>query len=348
MIQPTRSIALQFQRNLQRFAPEKPLRTAVALGGRPSRDLPDPLSQSPDVLIAIPRGAASLLRNAEHDFSSLRLVVIDEADAILDERGSENLQQVHEALPHEHQTIMLTGILNDAIRELAGEVLSDPVELDSTPGKSRAVLADHSYFATDSEEKFDALLSFCKQEKPKLALVFTNSEEAGRDVAHRLERARVSCRWIHERHAAPRGQRDERGGRDQSGGRGRRPGRDQSEVIVACDPAPRRLSTIPATHVMQYELPDQVDTYIFRLDQVARLRKGGQVIAFVEPEQQEFVTELEQRLEKTMVERPPLERPERRRRREQRSNSGERAPRSKPTPQHTECDQSQRAASITF
>ncbi len=314
VVQPTRALALQFQRNLQRFAPEKPLRTAVALGGRPSRDVPDPLSESPDVLIAIPRGAGALTRRKDHDWSGLRLLVIDELDAILDERGTEQIKQLNAALTHEYQTILLSGSLDEPIRELAAELLRDPLEIDAPAGPPRYASASQSYFAVDPDEKFDALLSFCKQEQPKLAIVFTNTAEQAREVANRLERARVSCRWIGERGGPPRRdsqeQRDGRGGRDQHRGRS---DRARSNVIVVDDPAPRRISTIPASHLLHYEMPAEIDTYLHRLEQSSRLRRQGQVIAFVEPTEESLLAEIEQRVGKPLDKREPLDHPQRNR-----------------------------------
>jgi len=302
VIQPTRSLALQFQRNLQRFAPERPVRTAVALGGRPSRDHPDPLAQSPEVLITIPRGAGALARRKSHDWSSLRLLVIDEVDAILDERGADQLKQVHAALAHEHQTILLAGNLDEPVRALAAEILRDPIEVDLPPGPPRSASASQSYFAVDPQEKFDALLSFCKQESPRLAIVLTNTAERGREVARRLERARVSCRWIGKQPAPAQRERRERRGP-----------RARSEVIIASDPAPRRLSTIPASHLLHYEMPGDIDTYMYRLEQAPRLRKHGHVIAFVEPTQEAMLAEIAQRVGKPLDKREPLEHPKRRR-----------------------------------
>ncbi|MFQ5804877.1 MAG: DEAD/DEAH box helicase [Phycisphaerae bacterium] len=303
VIQPTRSLALQLERNLRRFAPERPLRTAVAVGGRRSHGQPDPLADAPDVLIATPRGAAELARRGRHDWSTLRIVVIDEADAILDDRGPEQLRQVHTAFEHEHQTILIAGDLDEQVRALADEVLRDPIEIDVAPGAPRAASATQAYFLVDPQEKFDALVSFCKQESPRLAIVLANSEQQARDLARRLQRMRISCRWIGTRHP-PRW-------RDQ---RGRHPQRSRSEVIVASDPAPRRLSTIPASHLLHYELPDDLDIYLHRLRQTARLRKYGSVIAFVEPSQHALVERIERRIDKPLKKLATPQRPNRSRR----------------------------------
>ena len=95
--------------------------------------------------------------------------------------------------------------------------------------------------------------------------------------------------------------------------RGHRAPRAQSEGIVASDPAPRRLSTIPASHLLHYEMPSDTDAYMHRLKQTPRLRKHGQVIAFVEPAQEALLAEIEQRVGKPRDKRDPLEHPQRRR-----------------------------------
>ena len=304
IVQPTRALALQFQRNMQRFAPEKALRAAVLIGGGEGREDGDPFRKNPDVLITIPHGGTVLAERADVDWSALKMVVIDEVDAILEERGPQALEELHGILPPAHQTIMLAGDLNDGVRALAEKLMHDPAEIDTVPMQTRASLAEHSFFAVTAEDKFDALLSFCKQEAPKLAIVLARDEETGREIAHRLERARVSSRWIDERHS--------RGRREHS----RQNSRTASEVIVACDPAPRRLCTIPATHLLNYDLPVDVDTYMHRLDQTSRLRRDGAVISFIEPEQEALIADIEERLGKTLAKRTPLEVPERRRRSE--------------------------------
>jgi len=298
VIEPTRSLALQLERNLRRFAPERPLRSAVAVGGRRSRNEPDPLANDPEILIATPRGAAELIRRSRRDWSTLRIFVIDEADAILDDRGPDQLRRVHAWLSQEHQTILIAGNLDEQVRALAEEVLSDPVEIDVPTDTLRAASATQCYFAVDPQEKFDALVSFCKQESPKLAIVVANSEPQGHDLARRLERMRISCRWIGVRR--PRQWREQRG---------RCPQRWRSEVIVASDPLPRRLTTIPASHLLHYELPDDVNVYMHRLEQAARLRKHGTVITFVEPDQHALLEEIGRRLGKPLEKRETPRRP---------------------------------------
>lgn len=323
VVQPTRALALQFQRNLQRFAPEKPLRTAVLVSGTEGRDDSDPFRKNPEVLVTIPHGGTVLAERHDQDWAAVKMLVIDEVDAILEERGPHSLEELHGILPRSRQTIMLAGELNKDVRAIAATIMRDLLEIDAVPMRTRASLAVHSYFAVASDDKFDALLSFCKQESPKLAIILTRDEETGREIAHRLERARVNTRWIDERHGRNR--------REMAKQRSR----TDSEVIVACDPAPRRLCTIPATHLLNYDLPADVDTYMHRMEQASRLRKDGNVISFIEPPQESLIPKIEQNLGKTLDRRAPLETPARHRQSERgksgsgRGRSGDRPPRDK-------------------
>ena len=302
VVQPTRALALQFQRNLQRFSPEKPLRSVVLLGGKDHEEETDPLRKNPEVIITIPHGGTVLADRIDQDWAALKMLVVDEVDAILEDRGPQALEKLHNALPGERQTMLLAGDLNDDVRALAAMLLREPEEIDTVPMQPRASLAEHSYFAVTVDDKFDALLSYCKQEAPKLAIILAADETTGREIAYRLERARVNCRWIDERQS--------RGRRDQS----RHRSRSTTEAIIACDPAPRRLCTIPATCLLNYDMPRDADTYMHRLEQASRLRKNGDVISFIEPEQEALVAEIEERLGKSLMKREPLAIPERRQR----------------------------------
>jgi ATP-dependent RNA helicase DeaD len=303
VLQPTRALALQLQRNVRRFAPEQAVRVAVAARRRRDRAQPEPSAESAELLIGTPRGIGELVRRGRLDWSVLRALVIDEVDAILDERGPDQLLRICASCDRDHQTIIIAGTLSEPVRALAAELLHEPVEIDTPPGPTRSLSAEQTYFEVEEKARFETLLSFCKQETPRLAIVFTNTERQARDLVKRLERAWVSCRWIGARRPPAR-----------DGQRPPRPRRQRSEVIIANDPAARRISTVPASHLLHYELPDDVDLYMRRLEQAARLGKHGLVIAFVRPDQQELREEIEQRIGQPLQKREPPPRADRRRR----------------------------------
>ncbi|WP_320046866.1 DEAD/DEAH box helicase [uncultured Ilyobacter sp.] len=282
IIQPTRSLAMRLQRNIRRFAPECEPEIALALGGRDSRGHDNPFDNDPDLIIATPRGAADLVRLDGFDWTELPLLVIDEFDAIIDDRGARHLERVDEAMGEDTQTILITGHFEGDLREQAEEYLCEPVEFEAEPPPPRALSAQQTYIK--AEAKFDTLLAWCKRETPKLALLFTTDEERGRELVGQLSRARISCRWETDRRQ--RGPRGDRGGRKP---------RQQAELIIAADPASSRLSTIPATHLVHYDLPEDVDTYMHRLETAARLRKNGCAVALVEPDEMKMLPEIEER-----------------------------------------------------
>lgn len=324
ILQPTRALALQMERNLRRLARRRPLRIAVACDGGRDRARRNPLAGRPDVLIATPQAAVSLLRR-RWDWTTVRLLVIDEADVIVDERGPEPIRRIHQAFDHEHQTLLLAGELDPGVRELAAEVLRDPVEVITEPGTPRGLAAEHSYCEVEPDERFEALVAFCRQQRPSLAIVFAADADAARQLNKRLIQARIDSRWIGERRSRRR-----HGGRREPGG-----GRGRSAVIVAHDPAPRQLTTIPASHVLHYDLPGDPDVYLQRLEQAARLRKNGRVISFLRPGQHELRQALEQRLGRPLQRLETPGRPSRPRpQREESKPSSEAAP-AQPAAQNT-------------
>ncbi len=284
IIQPTRALALQLQRNIGRFSPDCEVTTAVAGGGRRRQPTSEILAAKPDILIATVRGAEDVTRHAEADWSHLRCVVIDEADAITEDTDPDLLRDIVEALPAQRQVLILAGVWTAAVEQLANTLLRDPQRLEAAAAP-RTGGARQTCFEVPAGSKLDVLISYCKQERPKLAIVMLGSDDEADDILHHVERARISCRWI--------GQRPRSRSRDARGRSGRRP---ETELIFATDPAPRRLSTIPATHLIHYDLPADADTYVFRLEQAARLRRRGQVIAFVEPDQRDLLDEIERKL----------------------------------------------------
>ncbi|GEM_PF-3546744 len=284
VIQPTRALALQLQRNIGRFSPDCEVATAVAGGGRRRQSVSDLLEGNPDIVIATVRGAEELAGHADADFSHLRYVVIDEADAITEECDPERVRKIAEGLPESHQTFILAGSWTEPVEALAAALLHEPARVEADATGPRAHGVRQTVFEVPADRKLDVLISYCKQEKPKLTIVLLRPETDADEVLHHVDRARISCRRIDERR---------KGAREARGRSGRRP---QTELIFASDPPPRRLSTIPATHLIHYDLPADADTYIHRLEQAARLRRRGEVIAFVEPDEAELLEEIEQRL----------------------------------------------------
>jgi len=298
VIQPTRALATQMEKNFGRFTELRGLRAAVMAGGggRGRRDEPDPLRDAPEILIATPRAADNLLRRDDIDWDTVKMVVVDEADAIQDGDDLQHVRHVLDALEHDYQTILLTGQRTPEIDSLVGTFMSEP-ELIEVTSDFRAGSTEHQCMVVEDSERLAALVAYCRRAAPKLALVFTNSGRAARDLCARLADQRIESRWINQAQSRPP--------RGRHGGRGPR---SRTDLVISDDPAPRRLSTIPAGCLLHYEMPADADTYIQRVRQCDRLRRAGVSVALVTAGEASLIAAIEARLGKpfTRLEKPEL------------------------------------------
>ena len=287
VITPTRSTALRVKRCFERFQEKLGFSVAVQAGGG-QRAVRDPITEAPDVLIATPRCARDLMDEKSPGwFESVRTIVVDDADAILDLGDRESLDRVYEGLAHEHQRIMIAAEAGGDVDDLAEARLPDAHRIEF--GEADRVLDQIKQVGIEvgRRDRGDVLIDFVKQDRPKLVIVFTADARAAEHIAMRLSRARVSCRTVGDARP-PRGGELGRPDRHDRGGRG------GSEVVVTHDPAPRRLSTIPASHVVHMELPRSAGDYARRLRQCDRLHRRGASIAFIADGDADVVTEIEQ------------------------------------------------------
>lgn len=270
ILQPTRSLASKLAANCARLATQRGLQVFCPDAGTGRAPRPHRLGHAAEIVITTPRGALPLLSREGVDAGGLRFLVVDEADVIWNEGDRPTLERILERLPETRQTVFVASQPGDELRELAQRVLRDPVSIAAPAGMSRAEQAEQCWIETDGAARVETLIGFVRQGPPKLAVVFANDEATAENVVAALRNARMNARPVSE---PPR--RDARG-----------PRRPVSEVIVAADPPPARLSTIAPTHVIHYQLPEDPRAYLRRMERCSRLRRGGCSVALVSADQQ--------------------------------------------------------------
>jgi len=283
---PTGALAERVERFVARFAHVRRLRTTALTARGRSRHEPDPLLHPPECLISTPRSVLEALTSSKLDPAGIRLVVLDEVDSMLDGDHGQTLRDVLDRLGPERQTIVLASELSDPVRELAGQYLREPETIDVAADESRVRAVEHCLVTVEPGAEFDALVAYCKTERPRLAIVFANQETTARELAHRLSGVGCDARWVGQRRRPPRG-------RDRSD---RRRERAEIEVVTASDPPEHRLSTIPATHVLHYESPADADSYLHRIERCARLLGPRISVVFADSRHQQLLDEIEARL----------------------------------------------------
>lgn len=294
LIQPTRALAQQLERNILRYQPERAVAVQVAGG---MRGPAAPVSEdAPDVLIGTPLGIADLVRRQQVDLANLKLLVIDELDSMLDAGAEDSLRILLSALP-KRQTLIIAAELDEPTRAIAKEFAPEAAEivLEVEP---RIVCVEHAQILCPSEDKLDSIIGYCRQAAPRLAVLCVNDAAAAREMTMRLTRARFDCRWIE-------------GGRPPSRNDRGSHSRARTEIVVVSDPAPRRLSAIPASVLLHMEIPEDQSEYARRIEYCARLRRDGMSIVFYTEEELEAFQSLQTHVGRPFKELPAPERRER-------------------------------------
>ncbi|MCA9242338.1 MAG: DEAD/DEAH box helicase [Phycisphaerales bacterium] len=271
IIAPTPSLARQLHRKAGRFRDACAVRAWIATGSRDDDEAED--NRPAQVLIATERGVRDLRAEGRFDASALKSIIIDEADVVLDStRG--DIHAMLGGLEAEYQLVVIAGLIDDNVSDLSEEFQRDPVRIeiaaDNTPYKAAS---QRAFDVHDDDDRLDVLVGWLQHEKPPLAVVFTNNKQHERTVVEALRRARIGVRGIDEPHRR----------RGRSGGGDRR-GPRTADVVVCADPTPIRVSTMPVSHVVHFELPDNPAEYRARLDRCLRLKRDGFSVALLTPE----------------------------------------------------------------
>lgn len=306
VFQPTKALAAQLERNMRRYSGARGVRVELAEGAAGRGD--DPRGRSrfdsessapqpdapPHVLIGTPRTIEERL-NPKLNANDVRFVVLDEADVLLEQDGR-RVEELLVGVRNDRQVFVLSSTLDDRVRAFAADFQRDPLVVEIEPAAAQSTRADQAFMRVGPGMHFDMLLSFAKQVRPRLALVYARDEEIGREIAERLYRARVDARWI-DVPPARGGRRDDRGG-----------------VVVVCDPPPPRVGTLPVSHIVHYDPPPDAAGYQARVDAATRLNRTGYSVLLLDAEQAALVPTLGAALGKPLREMEPLEVPERARR----------------------------------
>lgn len=294
IIKPTRAMAMQLQKYFFRFVGEERFRIAIVARGdiAPPRDV---ASGRAEIVIATPRGAAEVARGGLP--KSLRTVVVDDVDTLFDLNGEESLENVFEDIvEHECQAVLIGATLDERLRKFADDYLHDPhqIEFDDPEPAIRRIRQQR--IDVDDADAIARLTAAIHAVRPRLGLVFTRAEDAARELLAELEAAGLTARWIDDNR--PRG--GDSGRPDRYDQRGRGPRRDfrrgreaDSEIVVASDPATRRLATLPVSAIFHFELPHDAAAYEQRLANCDRLSRRGVSITLVRPDDADRIAAIE-------------------------------------------------------
>jgi ATP-dependent RNA helicase DeaD len=270
VIVPTRELAMQVSDELYRFGRLSGLKTATVYGGASYGKQLDRIAQA-SIIVATPGRLQDLLQSGKLTLSP-KFVVLDEADEMLDMGFLEEIQHIFTFLPEARQTLMFSATMPPAIRKLANDILQEPETITITKSETTNTKITQLYYVVKEYERDDALVRLIDYKAPNKCIIFCRmKKEVDRLVSH-LTAQGFKVGGLHgdmeqkQREVAIRGFKQ-----------------GNVEIFVATDVAARGLDVNDVTHVFNYHLPFDSESYVHRIGRTGRGGKSGEAITLVTP-----------------------------------------------------------------
>ena len=264
VLAPTRELALQIGDEVAGFGRHLKLSHTVIFGGVGQQPQIDRLRRGIDVLVATPGRLLDLIGQGHADLSAVGVLVLDEADRLLDMGFIRDVQRIVRQTPKSRQSLLFSATMPAAVASLAAEMLRDPVRVDVSPKEVAVNRIRQRLVRVDGDEKRHVLEHLLREEEVSRAIVFTRTKHRANKVAKHLVDAGITAEAIH-------------GNKSQSA-RQRALGNFKAGttwVLVATDIAARGIDVQGVSHVINFELPDEPESYVHRIGRTARAGAGG-------------------------------------------------------------------------
>ncbi len=281
---PTRELADQVARQLRRLATGIPnLKVLVLTGGMPLAPQLASLGHDPHVVVGTPGRVQELLRKKALHLGGVRVLVLDEADRMLDMGFEEPIAEIIGKTPKERQSLLFSATFPEAIRQIGRSSMRDPLEINAV-GVADQPEIEQRFYEVDLARKQTALAGLLSEQRPESCVVFCNTRRDVDEVAQSLQHFGFSALALH----GDMEQRD----RDEVLVRF---ANRSCNVLVASDVAARGLDIDELASVVNYELPTDPDVYLHRIGRTGRAGRGGRVLSLCTPREVSRAHELERR-----------------------------------------------------
>ena len=285
ILEPTRELATQVAENFEKYGKYHPLSMALLIGGVQMGDQIKALEKGVDVLIATPGRLMDLFGRGKIMLNGCELLVIDEADRMLDMGFIPDIEEICSKLPASRQTLLFSATMPPPIQKLASKFLKDPKRVEVARPATANVDIDQKLVEVSGDKKREALRELLRAEGVKNAIIFCNRKTTVRELTSSLKRSGFRVGQIH-------------GDMDQSDRIAEfdRFKRDEIDLLVASDVAARGLDVKGVSHVVNFDVPWQPDDYIHRIGRTGRAGAKGTAITLATREDAERVQDIEKLL----------------------------------------------------
>ena len=282
ILSPTRELAAQIEENLRAYAKHLPVKSTVIFGGVGMKPQIDRINKGIDVLVATPGRLLDLQQQGFIDLSNVEVLVLDEADRMLDMGFIHDVKKVLALLPAHKQSLLFSATFSDEIRELANGLLKNPQSIQVTPRNTTVQRISQVIHPVGRTRKKEALLHIIQTHDWSQVLVFTRTKFGANHVAEYLTKHGVTAMALH-------------GNKSQSARTQALAGFKTGELraLVATDIAARGIDIDELPHVVNYEIPNVPEDYVHRIGRTGRAGREGHAVSLVCLDEEGFMMEIE-------------------------------------------------------
>jgi len=291
ILTPTRELAIQIADNIKVYSQFTDIRCSTIVGGVSQRVQERALHKGADIIIATPGRLIDLINQKRIDLQFVEIVVLDEADRMLDMGFIHDVKRIISKMPSKKQTLFFSATMPPEISTMVKSILVNPVKIEITPVSSTAVRINQSVYLVENGKKQQLLNHILKDLSITSVLVFTRTKRGADRVTRDLAKANISAQAIHGNKS--QNDRQKALNNFKSG---------VTRVLVATDIAARGIDVEELSHVINFNLPNIPETYVHRIGRTGRAGRSGKAISFCETEEVPFLRDIEKLIKKSISE----------------------------------------------
>ena len=282
ILTPTRELATQIEDNIKGYSSHTKVKTKVIFGGVSHRPQVEAISKGLDIIVATPGRLLELINDGLVFFDFLDLLVLDEADRMLDMGFIRDIKKIMATLPAKKQTLLFSATMPKEIYGLAKGILNEPVRVEVTPQSTTVDKIKQSIHTVKKTHKPLLLKTILKDRRIKSVLIFTRTKHGANRVVKHLDAANITSAAIH-------GNKSQRA-RETSLNNFREA---KIRVLVATDIAARGIDVDHVGHVINYDLPNDAENYVHRIGRTGRAGRTGVAISFCDETELNYLKSIE-------------------------------------------------------
>ena len=282
IVVPTRELALQIDQSLADYGKYLPIEHTVIYGGVSQSKQVSRLQKGVDILVATPGRLLDLVNQGHVDLSSVRRLVLDEADNMLNMGFVNDIKKILKRIPAQKQTLLFSATMPSAIRKFAGEILDQPVEVTVSPISSTSEKVGQSVFFIDKNQKTKRLTKMLLDEKNIQTLIFMRTKHGADRLAKSLGRSGVQTACVHgnkSQNARENALLSFKNGK--------------INVLIATDIASRGIDIKELPQVINYDLPADSETYVHRIGRTGRAGNEGKAVSFCSEDERPMLAKIQ-------------------------------------------------------